>query len=44
MNSLAEIGSMTFGKEATEPDSSSVRLTATNYCTSEPFKVTQDEK
>ena len=44
MTSLTKVGSITFGKEATKPDSRIVRILATSYCTSELFKVTKEEK
>ena len=44
MNSMRDIGSITLGKEAANPDSSFVRNLANIFCTSEPFKVTQEEK
>ena len=44
MSSLTEIGSTSSGKEATKQDSSIVRILASNCCTSEPFKDTQEEK
>ena len=34
----------TCGQDATKPDSSIVRILATNFCTSEPFKFTQEEE
>ena len=37
-------GSITSGKEAAKPDSSIVRIHAKIFSTSEPFKVTQEEK
>ena len=42
--SLTKIGSTSSGKEATKQDSSIVRFLASNCCTSEPFKDTQEEK
>ena len=44
VNSLTEIGSITSGKEEAKPDSNILGILAKNYCTSEPFKVTQEEK
>ena len=37
-------GSLSFGKEAAKPASSIFTILAKNYGTSEPFKVTQEEK
>ena len=42
--SLTEIGSTSSGKEATKQETSIGRNLATNYCTFEPFKDTQEEK
>ena len=41
--SLTEIGSTSFGMEATRQDSSIVRSLAASCCAFEPFKDTQEE-